>query len=144
MITVRPRELNFLRLLPFLLPLLVLAVFFASRTAAGLRSVLVPFPIVITVAYFITTTAWSRAPVLSVADSLVICSLAATASLVASFCSLRELVGGVLAGCLAVLVASVAVGVALPDYGLVTDDGYQAGSLRGIMLDRNSLSFVWS
>jgi O-antigen ligase len=41
-----------------------------------------------------------------------------------------------------VFVASAALGVVLPEYGLVPGGEYQAGSLRGIMLDRNSLSFV--
>lgn len=141
MVTVRPRELNFLRLLPFLLPLLVLAILLASRTAAGIKSISIPFPLVVVVSFFVTTTVWSAAPVLSVADSMVIVSIATISVLAGSFSSLQDLVGGVLLGCFAILVLSVAVGVALPSYGLVPD-GYQAGSLRGVMLDRNSLSFV--
>lgn len=140
-IMVRPRELNFLRLLPFLLPLLLLTLALASRTAAGLKSVQLPFPILVVVAYFVTTTAWSAAPILSVAESLVIFSIAVTACVVGSFASLRDVVGGVLIGCSAVLVSSAALGVALPGYGLVPA-GYQGGSLKGIMLDRNSLAFV--
>jgi exopolysaccharide production protein ExoQ len=140
-VLVRPRELNFLRLLPFILPLVLLSIYLASRTVAGMRSVFVPFSIVVTVTWFITTTEWSGVRVLSVAESLVIVCIAGTASFVASFCSLRELVGGVMAGALAVFVASVAVAVAFPGYGLVSGD-YQAGSLKGVMLDRNSLSFV--
>lgn len=140
-IMVRPRELNFLRLLPFLLPLLVLSFFLASRTVSGLRSVRVPFSIVLLLSYFATTTAWSAVPVLSVAELLVVFSVAGTACVVSSFGSLREIIGGVLLGCLAVLAASVALGVALPSYGLV-QASYQAGSLRGIMTDRNSLSFI--
>jgi exopolysaccharide production protein ExoQ len=141
LILVRPRELNFLRLLPFILPLLLLTLHLASRTAAGMRSVVVPYSVVVTVTWFIATTLWSGARVLSVAESLVIVCVAGTASLMASFCSLRQLVGGVMAGALAVLVASVAVALAFPRYGLVSGD-YQAGSLQGVMLDRNSLSFV--
>jgi exopolysaccharide production protein ExoQ len=140
-ILVRPRELNFLRQLPFILPLFLLSVQLASRTAAGLRSVFMPFSVVVTVTWFVTTTVWSGARALSVAEALVIVCVAGTASLVASFCSLRELVGGVMAGALAVLVASVAVAVVSPAYGLVSDR-YQAGSLQGVMLDRNSLAFV--
>jgi exopolysaccharide production protein ExoQ len=140
-ILVRPQALNFLRLLPFILPLFLLSIHFATRTVAGMRSVAVPFSIVVTVSWFITTTVWSETRVLSVAESLVIVCVAATASLVASFCSLRELVGGVMAGAFAVFAASVAVAVASPGYGLVSGD-YQAGSLKGVMLDRNSLSFV--
>jgi exopolysaccharide production protein ExoQ len=140
-VLVRPRELNFLRLLPFIVPLFLLAIHLASRTVAGMRSVAIPFSIVVTVIWFITTTAWSGARVLSVAESLVIVCVAGTASLVASFCSLRELVGGVMVGALAVLLASGAVAVAFPAYGLVSGS-YQAGGLQGVMLDRNSLSFV--
>jgi exopolysaccharide production protein ExoQ len=140
-ILVRPRELNFLRLLPFILPLLLAAIHLATRTKAGLRSVFVPFSVMVTVAWFITTSAWSEALTLSIAESVVIVGVAATAALVASFCSLRELVGGVMTGCLAILVASVAVAVASPGYGLVSG-AYQTGSLQGVMLDRNSLSFV--
>jgi exopolysaccharide production protein ExoQ len=140
-ILVRPRELNFLRLLPFILPLFLVSIHLASRTVAGMRSVAVPYSVVVTVTWFIMTTVWSGARVLSAAESVVIVCVAGTASLVASFCSLRELVGGVMAGALAVFVASVAVAVAFPGYGLVSGD-YQAGSLKGVMLDRNSLSFV--
>jgi exopolysaccharide production protein ExoQ len=140
-ILVRPRELNFLRLLPFILPLFLLSVHLAGRTVAGLRSVFMPFSAVVTVTWFVTTTVWSVARMLSVAESLQIVCVAGTASLVASFCSLRELVAGVMAGAFAVLVVSAAVAVAFPAYGLVSGD-YQAGSLRGVMLDRNSLSFV--
>ena len=140
-VLVRPQELNFLRLLPFIVPIFLLSIHLASRTVAGLRSVAVPFSVVVTVTWFITTTVWSGARVLSVAESVVIICVAGTASLVASFCSLWDLVGGVMAGCFAVLVASVAVAVAFPGYGLVSGD-YQAGSLKGVMLDRNSLAFV--
>lgn len=141
MITVRPRELNFLRLLPFLLPLLLLSIHLAGRTPDGLKSVRISFPVLLLAAYASTTTAWSEALVLSVAESISIFTLAAIASIVASFCSLRELVAGVLAGCLSVFGASVVVALVSPGYGLVSDT-YEAGSLRGIMLDRNSLSFV--
>jgi O-antigen ligase len=44
-------------------------------------------------------------------------------------------------GCLAALAVSAALGVGLPGYGLVPG-GYEAGSLKGVMTDRNSLSFV--
>jgi exopolysaccharide production protein ExoQ len=140
-ILVRPRELNFLRLLPFMLPLFLLSIHLASRTAAGIRSVSVPYSVVAVVIWFITTMEWSGARVLSVAESLVIVCVAGTASLVVSFCSLRELVGGVMAGGLAVLIASVALAVVFPGYGLVTE-AYKTGSLKGVMLDKNSLAFV--
>ena len=140
-ILVRPRELNFLRLLPFILPVFLLSIHLASRTASGLRSVSVPYSVVVMVIWFITTMAWSGSRVLSVAESLVIVCVAGTASLVASFCSLRELVGGVMAGGLAVLIASVALAVVFPGYGLVSES-YKTGSLKGVMLDKNSLAFV--
>jgi len=140
-ITVRPRELNFLRLLPFLLPLLAICLHLASRTAGGLKSIHVASPIVLLAAYAATTMVWSELIVLSVAESISIFTISAIASLVGSFGSLRELVGGVLAGCLAVFASSVVVAVVLPGYGLVSDT-YEAGSLRGVMLDRNSLAFV--
>jgi exopolysaccharide production protein ExoQ len=139
-VLVRPRELNFLRLMPFILPLFLLSIHLASRTVAGIRSTSVPFSIVVTVIWFSSTTMWSGARVLSVGESLAIVCIAGMASLVASFCSLRELVGGVMVGALAVLVASVAVAVAFPGYGI--NSGYEAGSLKGVMTDRNSLSFV--
>jgi exopolysaccharide production protein ExoQ len=140
-VLVRPRELNFLRLLPFIAPLFLVALYLASRTEAGARSVRVPFSVLVTVIWFIATTAWSGARMFSAAESIVIICVAGMASLVASFCSLRALVGGVMAGCVAVFVASVAVGVAFPAYGLVPDQ-YEGGSLQGVMLDRNSLAFV--
>ena len=140
-VLVRPRELNFLRLLPFILPLFLTSLYLASRTVAGLRSVWVPFSVVVMVFWFVTTTAWSVARTFSAAESIVIICVAGMASLVASFCSLRALIGGVMVGCLAVLVMSIAVGAAFPAYGLVSDP-YEGGSLQGIMLDRNSLAFV--
>jgi exopolysaccharide production protein ExoQ len=140
-VLVRPRELNFLRLLPFLVPIFLVSLHLASRTVGGLKSVRIPFLSLVVVAYFLTSTAWSGAPVLSVAESLVIVCIAGTASLVASFGNLRDVIGGLIGGCLAVLAVSIAVGLAVPAYGLVPA-GYQVGSLRGIMLDRNSLSFV--
>ena len=140
-VLVRPRELNFLRLLPFIVPLFGTALYLASRTETGWRSVRVPFVVVVTVTWFVTSTAWSGARNFSIAESISIFCIAGMAALVGSFCSLRSLVGGVMAGCGFVLVASVAVGVALPSYGLVSED-YEAGGLQGIMLDRNSLSFV--
>ena len=139
-VLVRPRELNFLRLLPFIVPLFLIALHLAGRTARGLRSTAVPYWIAVTVTWFVMTTAWSASRTLSIGESVAIICIAGAASLVASSCSLRELVGGVMVGGLTVLVASVAVGVAFPSYGIIS--GYEAGSLKGIMLDRNSLSFV--
>jgi exopolysaccharide production protein ExoQ len=141
-ILVRPRELGgFLRFLPVTVALFLLSIHLASRTAVGMRPVRVPFSVVVMVTWFITTTVWSEARRYSVAELIVIVCIAGTASLVASFCSLRELVGGVMAGGLALLVASVAVAMASPRYGLVSGESH-AGSLQGVMPDRNSLSFV--
>lgn len=140
-ILVRPKELNFLRLLPFIVPLLCGALFLASRSRVGLKSVRVPLSVLVMVSWFVTTTVWSGARAYSLAESCVIVGVSGIAALVATSSTLRTLVGGTMIGCLAILVMSVTVALLHPAYGLVSDE-YEHGALQGVLLDRNSLGFV--
>jgi O-antigen ligase len=87
------------------------------------------------------STAWSEYPSQTVQEVVSLCAVTVAGFAAGSCCQERDLVRGLSAGAYVVGGLSVAVAVAFPAVGLVTDD-YQTNALQGIYIHRNILSYT--
>jgi exopolysaccharide production protein ExoQ len=136
-----PEALNFFRLLPVGVLVLVAALHLAGRAAAPIRSVRIPAIALLLLAWFAASILWSDGTAISIVEVTASVLVMAVGVVVGTYGNLRALVGGVLLGGLIVLVLSLIVAAVDPAVGLMPA-GYQGGSLRGIYDHRNGTASV--
>lgn len=136
-----PQVLNFLRIVPVVGVLALLALHLAAaggRRVGSVRLLLAPALLLLWLAL---TSVWSDAPGMSVAQSASTALVVLLAATVGTACGLRPFMRGIALGGLLVLGLSLAVAAISPTTGLMPD-GYQGGTLRGLYVHRNLLAEV--
>ncbi|MDQ1513186.1 MAG: exopolysaccharide production protein ExoQ [Microbacteriaceae bacterium] len=136
-----PQVLNFGRLVPVAVVLVLLAAHLVHRSAAGWRSIRVPVGALLLAGWLGLTTLWSEGPFLSLVQTVSTGLVAALAVTLGSFVRGRDLIRGIAVGGVVVLLLSLALAVVSPADALMPA-GYQGGALRGLYVHRNLLAEV--
>jgi exopolysaccharide production protein ExoQ len=134
-----PQVINAFRLLPVLVPLVLVAGHLLAPKREQLLVTRVPVVLWGLVLWLFATCLWSDGKTISLIQCVATALVLRLAVLIGSHCSLREVLTGVIVGGLAVLMLSLAVAALDPSAGLMPA-GYQDGALRGIYVHRNLLA----
>lgn len=136
-----PEALDFLRLLPVGVVLLLVALHLLGRRTGATSPVRLPTPAIVLASWLALTVIWSEGRFITAVQVTSTVLVVAVALVLAALADTGELLRGLVVGGLVVLGLSLAVAVAAPSVGLMPG-GYQGGALRGIYVHRNLLAEV--
>ena len=136
-----PQVLNYFKILPVLLPLLLAALLLLAFHRQRLAEIRVPAVLLALCFWVFTSALWSDSLAITIVQSIATAVVFLIAAIVGTHCSLREVLAGLIIGGLTVAALSLAVATVSPSYGLMPA-GYQGGSLRGLYIHRNLLAEV--
>lgn len=136
-----PQVLNSFKLLPVLIPFLCIALAVLASNKEKLGNILLPAAVLAFLAWTFASTLWSDSPAITAIQSVATAATLVIATILGTHLPLREILAGFVAGALIIAAVSIALGVAMPSYGLMPA-GYQGGALRGLYIHRNLLAEV--
>ncbi|WP_375387402.1 O-antigen ligase family protein [uncultured Amnibacterium sp.] len=136
-----PGALNFLRLVPVLIPVVLLHLHLIRSMGVRAAAVRVSLPLVALLAWWLVTTTWSVDPSFTLVQTTASALAVLAGSVAGTALSRQQLLAGVALGGFLALAASVLFAVVDPAAALEQGD-YQNGALHGIYVERNVLAAV--